>query len=163
MEPAHAQGVPEINPRTANNGMPKAHRKSSLLPRVVVFVVGLLLTFYGTVIPLLPFIGARASGEITVIRRELGDRQDPRPNRYSYSVGYEFPLPDGRIIAGNTKTIGSATSAGMSTGRSGVYYLPALPYVNALEKDATFDFGKIALLAAGILLCFASSRGRVKS
>jgi hypothetical protein len=162
MEPAHAQGVPEINVCKAN-GMPKAHRKSPLLPRIVVFVVGLLLTLYATLIPLLPFIGARANGEITVIRRELGDRQDPRPNRYSYSVGYEFPLPDGRIIAGNTKIIGSATSAGMSKGRSGVYYLPALPYLNALEKDAAFDFGKIALLAAGILLCFASSRGRVKS
>jgi len=143
--------------------MPKAHRKSPLLPRVVVFAVGLLLTIYGAVIPLLPFIGARASGEITVIRRELGDRQDPRPNRYSSSVGYEFPLPDGRIIFGNTKTIGSAMSAGMSKGRSGVYYLPALPYVNALEKDATFDFGKVALLAAGIFLCFASARGRIKS
>lgn len=143
--------------------MAKKQQKKSILPRIIVFVVGLLLTLYGAVVPLLPYIGARASGEITVIRRELGDRQDPMPNRYSYSVGYEFPLPDGRIIFGNTKTIGSAMSAGMSKGRSGVYYLPALPYVNALERDTRFDFGKVALLAAGIFLCFASARGRIKS
>ncbi len=163
MEPAHAQNLPEIRLHPANNEMAKKTQKKSIFPRIVVFVVGLLMTLYGAVIPLLPFIGSRASGEITVIRRELGDRQDPTPNRYSYSVGYEFPLPDGRIIFGNTKTIGSAMSAGISKGRSGVYYLPALPYVNALERDTRFDFGKIALLAVGIFLCFASARGRVKS
>ncbi len=163
MEPAHAQGLSKIGLRTTDNGMAKAPRKSPLLPRITVFAVGLLLALYGALMPLLPFIGARANGEITVIRRELGDRQDPLPNRYSYSVGYEFPLPDGRIISGNTKTIGSATSAGVVKGTSGVYYLPALPYVNALEKDARFDLGKIVLLAAGIFLCLASGRGRIKS
>ncbi|MBP9943422.1 MAG: hypothetical protein KBF11_02610 [Desulfomicrobium sp.] len=143
--------------------MSKAPRKNPILPRIIVFAVGLLLALYGAVMPLLPYIGARASGEITVIRRELGDRQDPMPNRYSYSVGYEFPLPDGRIVFGNTKTIGSATSAGMSKGASGVYYLPALPYVNALEIDTRFDVGKIALLAAGIFLCLASGTRRIRS
>ncbi len=163
MEPAHAQGVSQIGLRETDDRMPKAPRKSPILPRIIVFAVGVLLALYGAVMPLLPFIGARASGEITVIRRELGDRQDPMPNRYSYSVGYEFSLPDGRIVSGTTKTIGSATSAGMSKGKSGVYYLPGLPYVNALEKDARFDFGKIALLAAGIFLCLASSKSRIKS
>lgn len=126
-------------------------------------MTGLLLTLYATLIPLLPFIGARANGEITEIRRELGDRQDPVANSYSYSIGYEFPLPDGRIIPGNTKTIGTAISAGISKGRSGVYYLPALPYLNALERDARFDLGKFVILAAGIFLCVASLRGRIRS
>ncbi|MGE4441241.1 MAG: hypothetical protein AB7D27_07110 [Desulfomicrobium sp.] len=143
--------------------MPKARQKRRFLPRIIVFATGVLLTLYGAIIPLLPYVGARANGEITVIRRELGDRRDPMPNRYGYSVGYEFPLPDGRIIPGNTKTIGSATSAGMSKGASGVYYLPAFPYVNALEKDARFDLGKIVILAAGILLCVVSARGANKS
>ena len=125
-------------------------------------VVGLLLALYGTLIPLLPLIGARAAGEITVIRRELGDRQDPVANRYSYSVGYEFALPDGRIIPGNTKTIGSAVSSGISKGKSAVFYLPALPYVNALERDTHFDLGKVAILAAGTFLCFVAVRRKTK-
>ena len=125
-------------------------------------VVGLLLVLYGTLIPLLPLIGARADGEITVVRRELGDRQDPVANRYSYSVGYEFALPDGRIIPGNTKTIGSAVSSGISKGKSAVFYLPALPYVNALERDTRFDLGKVAILAAGALLCFVAVTRKTK-
>ena len=143
--------------------MSAAPKPRPLAFRIILGAVGLLLEIYGSFIPLLPMIGARAAGEITVIRRELGDQQNPVANRYSYSVGYEFPLPDGRIVFGNTKTIGSATSAGMAKGKSGVYYLPALPYVNALEKDARFDLGKIVLLAAGIFLCLASGRGRIKS
>lgn len=125
-------------------------------------VVGLLLALYGTLIPLLPLIGAQAVGEITVIRRELGDRQDPVANSYSYSVGYEFALPDGRIIPGNTKTIGSAVSSGISKGKNDVFYLPALPYVNALERDTRFDLGKVAILAAGALLCFVAVTRKTK-
>lgn len=142
--------------------MPKTPKNTPILPRIIVFVVGLLLTLYGAIIPLLPVIGARASGEITVVRRELGDRQAPVANSYSYSVGFEFPLPDGRVIPGNTKTIGTATSAGISKGKSPVFYLPALPYVNALERDARFDLGKVAILAAGLFLCFAAIRRQIR-
>lgn len=142
--------------------MPKTPKNTPILPRIIVFVVGLLLTLYGAVTPLLPVIGARASGEITVVRRELGDRQAPVANSYSYSVGFEFPLPDGRVIPGNTKTIGTATSAGISKGKSLVFYLPALPYVNALERDARFDLGKVAILAAGLFLCFAAIRRQIR-
>ncbi|NCC05902.1 MAG: hypothetical protein EOM37_18110, partial [Proteobacteria bacterium] len=84
--------------------MPKTPKNTPILPRIIVFVVGLLLALYGAIIPLLPVIGARTSGEITVVRRELGDRQAPVANSYSYSVGFEFALPDGRVIPGNTKT-----------------------------------------------------------
>jgi hypothetical protein len=142
--------------------MPKTPKNTPILPRIIVFVVGLLLALYGAIIPLLPVIGARTSGEITVVRRELGDRQAPVANSYSYSVGFEFALPDGRVIPGNTKTIGTAMSAGISKGQSAVFYLPALPYVNALERDARFDLGKVAILAAGLFLCFAAIRRRIR-
>jgi hypothetical protein len=142
--------------------MPYTPKTKSRAPRIILCVAGLLLALYGTLIPLLPLIGARATGEITVIRRELGDRQDPVANRYSYSVGYEFTLPDGRIIPGNTKVIGSAVSAGISKGSSAVFYLPAQPYVNALERDTRFDLGKVAILAAGVFLCFAAVTRKTK-
>jgi len=142
--------------------MPDAPKTKPLAPRIVLGFVGLLLALYGTVIPLLPLVGARAVGEITVIRRELGDRQDPVANRYSYSVGYEFALPDGQIIPGNTKVIGSAVSAGISKGRNAVFYLPALPSVNALERDTRFDLGKVAILAAGVFLCCAAVTRKAK-
>ena len=126
--------------------------------RLLLFSVGLLLLLYGLVTPLLPYIGQRTQGEVTSIRRELGDRQDPMPNRYSYSVGYEFRLPDGRVVHGNTKVIGSSFSAGLPKGKAGVYYLPAFPYLNALERDTSPDMGKVVILAAGALLCLAACR-----
>jgi hypothetical protein len=53
-------------------------------------------------------------------------------------------------------------SAGISKGASVVFYLPALPYINALERDVRFDLGKVAILAAGLFLCFAAVRRKVK-
>lgn len=133
-------------------------RPNRLPGRIFLLAAGLLLLLYGAVTPLLPFIGQRASGEITTVRRELGERSDPLPNRYSYSVGYEFTLPDGRVIHGNTKVIGSSFNSGIAKGKAGVLYLPGLPWVNALERETRFDAGKIAILAAGAFLCFMAFR-----
>ena len=136
-------------------------RKSSgmgLPGRILLLGTGLLLLLYGLTIPLLPHIGQRAQGEITSIRRELGDRRDPAADSYSYAVGYEFTLPDGRLVYGNTKVIGSSINAGIPKGRTRVYYLPALPWVNALERDTRPGMGKVAILAAGAVLCLAAFR-----
>ena len=126
--------------------------------RLLLLSIGLLLLLYGLITPLLPHIGQRARGEITSIRRELGDRQAPVADSYSYAVGYEFTLPDGRVVYGNTKVIGSSISAGIPKGTTRVYYLPALPWVNALERDTRPDMGKVAILAAGAVLCLAALR-----
>jgi len=138
-------------------------RPNRLSGRIFLLAAGLLLLLYGAVTPLLPFIGERASGEITTVRRELGERADPLPNRYSYSVGYEFSLPDGRVIHGNTKIIGSSFNSGMAKGKAGVLYLPGLPWVNTLERETRLDAGKIDLLAAGAVLCFMAFRKRANS
>jgi len=126
--------------------------------RWILGIVGILLALYGSLIPMLSFIGERSIGEVTVIRRELGDRQDPLANRYSWAIGFEFPLPDGRLIPGNTKTIGDAQSAGIVKGPHPVRYLAAFPYLNALERDTRFDLGKIVMITLGIGLCILTVR-----
>lgn len=118
--------------------------------------MGGLLILYALIMPLLSVFGEKTTGEITVVRRELGDRRDPKANRYSYSVGFEFALPDGRVISGNTKVIGSANVAGISKGPAAIRYLTVFPYLNALEKDTKADIGKLAMLAAGSLLCWVA-------
>ena len=124
----------------------------SLAGRSVLGFVGSLLILYAVMMPLLAVVGERTTGEITVVRREVGDRRDPKANRYSYSVGFEFVLDDGRIVPGNTKVIGSANVAGISKGPCAVRYLAIFPYINALEMDTRLDLGKFAMLAAGLLL-----------
>lgn len=131
-------------------------QSGSLAGRWLLGVVGSLLILYALIMPLLTVVGEKTTGEITVVRRELGDRRDPKANRYSYSVGFEFALPDGRIISGNTKVIGSANVAGISKGPAAVRYLAIFPYINALEKDTHADIGKLAIFAAGSLLCWVA-------
>jgi hypothetical protein len=133
-----------------------ARAMKNLAAQALLFLVGTAFILYGLVMPLLPYAGERAAGEITTVRRELGDRRDPLPNRYSWSVGYHFTLPDGAVVHGNTKVIGSSFSAGISKGPAVVHYLPSLPWVNALERDTRPDPGKAVMLAAGTLLCLAA-------
>lgn len=121
--------------------------------KVIFGSVGTLLALYAVLIPLLGVVGEKTIAEVTVVRREPGDRQDPVANRYSYAVGFEFTLPDGRIIPGNTKVIGSASQANFSKGPHPVRYLAAFPYINALEADTSFDLGKIVMLGIGLMLC----------
>lgn len=131
----------------------------NLAARSMLFLVGAAFVLYGVVMPILPYAGTRTKAEITTVRRELGDRQDPLPNRYSWSVGYEFALPDGTVVHGNTKVIGSSYSAGIAKGPAVAHYLPALPWVNALERDTRPDMGKAVVVAAGALLCFVAVKG----
>jgi len=131
--------------------------------KIFLFVTGLALVIHATGTSLLPYVGKRVMGDITTIRRELGERQDPVANRYSYAVGYEFSLPDGQVIPGNTKVIGSSFSAGISKGPAAIRYLPGFPWLNALEQETGFNSGKAVLLAAGTFLCFAAIRtGRTR-
>ncbi|GAB6110432.1 hypothetical protein [Desulfomicrobium salsuginis] len=131
----------------------------SLAARSMLFLVGTAFVLYGVVMPILPFAGARTEAEITTVRRELGDRQDPMANRYSWAVGYEFVLPGGTVVHGNTKVIGSSYSAGIAKGPAVAHYLPSLPWVNALERDTRPDLGKAVMVAAGALLCFVAFKG----
>ncbi len=104
-----------------------ARAMKNLAAQALLFLIGTAFILYGLVMPLLPYAGERAAAEITTVRRELGDRQDPLPNRYSWSVGYEFTLPDGTVVHGNTKVIGSSFSAG-TPGPPSRTNLPALPW-----------------------------------
>jgi hypothetical protein len=124
----------------------------NVFARILLAFIGTLLLLYGVMMPLLSVIGEKTWGDITVVRREGGERNETVPNRYTYSVGYEFTLDDGTVIYGNTKVIGNAYNAGISMGSTGVRYLKAFPHLNALESDTKFTMGTIVLVAAGILL-----------
>jgi len=132
---------------------PQSDPKRALAGRWILGTVGSLLVLYAVLIPALAMVGQRTMGEITEVRRELGDRRDPLANRYSYAVGFEFTLADGRVIPGNTKVIGSANQAGIAKGPHAVRYLAVFPYLNALEEDTVFDWGKVVMLGLGGWLC----------
>ncbi len=129
-----------------------------VLTKVLLIVLGAAFVLYGVVIPLLPVVGEKAPGKITVIRREGGERNEATPNRYSYSVAYEFALDDGTVICGNTKVIGNSNSAGIATAHTNVFYLKIFPYINARESDTAFTIGNVILVSAGVLLIAVALR-----
>ncbi len=134
----------------------------NVFARILLAFIGILLLLYGTMMPLLSMIGEKTWGEITVVRREGGERNVAVPNRYTYSVGYEFSLDNGAIVYGNTKVIGNAYSAGIPMGRTAIRYLKVFPHLNALEQDARLSIGTVILMAAGILLLVVALRKRDK-
>jgi len=131
-----------------------------LLPKIFLIFLGIVLSLYGTMMPLLSVIGERTQGLITVVRREGGERDEAVPNRYSYSVGYEFLLDDGAVISGNTKVIGNAYNAGISRGQASIRYLRIFPYLNALEFDTVLSVEHIILLVVGVFIITINLRSR---
>ena len=58
-----------------------------VVPKVFLIFIGIGLSLYGMMMPLLSVVGEKTQGTITVVRREGGERDEAIPNRYSYSVG----------------------------------------------------------------------------
>ena len=129
-------------------------------PRIFLIFIGIVLSLYGTMMPLLSVVGEKTQGTITVVRREGGERAEAIPNRYSYSVGFEFLLDDGTVIYGNTKVIGNAYNAGISKGQASIRYLKLFPYLNALEADTTLSVEHVILIAVGVFIIIINLRNR---
>jgi len=124
----------------------------------LLLTVGLLLVVYSTLYSMLPLIGEKTAGEVTIVRRELSSTGSGIPNRYLYSIGYEFRLPDGHMASGTAKRFGNAYTAGISRGPADVWFLRIFPYVNALDCDAGPSWDKGFMAAAGILLLAIPTR-----
>jgi hypothetical protein len=139
-------------------------RKSGIIPRVLISLLGIALILTGTGRVILGFAGESATARITDVRREGGERSDGRPGRYTYNIAYTFSLPDGRIIDGFTKRIGDAVYSkadGMST--APVRYFSVFPLFNAPEEETGFRAGQIVLIAAGAFLVFVMNRKKKRS
>jgi len=130
-------------------------QKHKVIPRILITLLGIALILMGASEIILGFAGKSASAVITDIRREGGERTDGNPGRYTYNISYTFTLPDGKKINGYTKKIGDSVYLkpnGTSTTR--VRYLPAFPYINAMEQDTGFGAGQLVLILAGGFLIF---------
>lgn len=129
------------------------------LPRILITLLGLAIILWGISDCMLGFYGKEATAVITSIRREGGERNETTPNRYTFNIGYTFTLPDGRVIDGFTKKIGSPVflkADGTSTTQ--VRYLPNFPYINALEEESGFGKRQVILIITGVFLIILVNR-----
>lgn len=121
-----------------------------LAKALFLLVTGVILAGYAILGPALHLFGSRTMGTVTDVRRYGGDRGEAIRNRYNYGVGFHFYLPDGKKIEGATNVVGNSYNSGLPKGPTPVLYLPSLPRVNSLEKQAGFSFEHLILLAVGI-------------
>jgi hypothetical protein len=129
--------------------------------RILITLLGIALIIYGVGMAMLGFVGTRATAVITSIRRQGGERDEAVPGRYTYSIGYRFALPDGRIVDGSTTRIGDSVyvkATGTST--APVRYFAFFPYFNALESHTAPGIGQLIVAAAGVFIVFAENRRR---
>jgi len=129
--------------------------------RILITLLGIALIIYGVGMAMLGFVGTRATAVITSIRRQGGERDEAVPGRYTYSIGYRFALPDGRIVDGSTTRIGGSVyvkATGTST--APVRYFAFFPYFNALESHTAPGIGQLIVAAAGVFIVFAENRRR---
>lgn len=131
-----------------------------MIGRILLCALGVLMLAWGVVMPMVTLFGDEASGEITSVRRQLGDRGEAIPNRYAYAIGYSFSLPDGTSVTGYTQRLGdyfSPKSLG-KTGEIRVRYFPALPRLNTIDRGWGVAFEYLAMAVLGALLIYLSTK-----
>jgi len=122
---------------------------------ILVIFVAVILILYGLIHVSLGIVGEKDTAIITSIRRQGGERNEAVPNRYTYSIGYTFTLPNGKEIDGSTYKIGNAVYVKVSNSNVSIVpvrYLKAFPQVNALESDTGIKLGNFIIIGAGIVL-----------
>jgi hypothetical protein len=122
--------------------------------RALLSALGILLMAWGIGAPLVALTGAEAQGRITHVRRQLGDRNEVIPNRYTFAIAYEFRLPDGTLRTGTTQRIGDF----FSPGRLGVdspvtiRYAPFAPGLSVMDWRLGSLIENILAAAVGAVL-----------
>ena len=129
-----------------------------LAPSIFLMTLGLILTGYAILMPMLKAIGTRTTGIVTDVRRQGGERNEMTRNLYNYGVDFYFVFPDGKKIQGGTTIVGKSYSAGLPKGPVSVLYLKSFPRIHALEKYTRFSIGNLILIGTGIVLISISMK-----
>lgn len=134
----------------------------SKLANFLLTALGCALILWGVGRPLLGVFGARSLGQITVVRKQGGERNEAVPGRYTYAIGFEFALPSGQVVSGSTTRLGNyAGPYNLPSAQAApVRYLAAIPAINALEVDTHLDLEYAIVCLVGGMLIFRDRLGK---
>ena len=84
----------------------------------------------------------------------MGERDEIIPNRYTYSLRYQFFVEE-KVYGGSSTVIGSPLFI-EPDGNSFVeiMYIEKIPNLNALKTDTSIDIGKFVLIVLGFILIY---------
>lgn len=120
--------------------------------RFIITLIGVSFILLGIAWGMLGFLGEKTTGIITDVRREMGERTDSKPGRYTYSIGYSFELPGGKLIYGNAKRVSDGVYIKNQNMPVTVRYFEIFPHINALEGNTGFNLGNVIMILAGCVL-----------
>ncbi|MCW8890804.1 MAG: hypothetical protein OQL20_09125 [Sedimenticola sp.] len=126
------------------------------IPRILLTLLGLVLMTWGTVTPMVGLFGETTDAKVLSVRRQLGERNEALPDRYTHVISYRFTLPNRQSIEGFSYVLGTSFSVATNhaPGLVKVRYLPLIPQINTLEKQAYPNLEHLIVLAVGYLLAF---------
>ncbi|MCW8944215.1 MAG: hypothetical protein OQL27_05520 [Sedimenticola sp.] len=126
------------------------------IPRILLTLLGLVLMAWGVVTPMVGLFGETTDARVLSVRRQLGERNEALPNRYTHVISYRFTLPNQQSIEGFSYVLGTSFSVATNhaLGLVKVRYLPLIPQINTLEKQAYPNLEHLIVIAVGYLLAF---------
>lgn len=125
------------------------------LARILISLLGLAMILLGASRFALFFIGETTYADVNTRRVGGADNQYSADKRYEWSIDYTFTDADGEVHAGHTTRRGGDMGIKVE---STVYYWPAAPFINGLEREVEPNLGQLVLVAIGILLIVLMNR-----
>lgn len=134
----------------------KKSKRSDGLMRVIMTLIGMLFLYAALSTAALGLIGTKDTGFITSVTRHGGERNDYKPGRYNYSMGYTFTTDEGEKMTGFSAWVGDSTYV-KASGNSiiPVRYFTWAPFINAIEADAKLSLRQPLFFGIGVFLIWA--------
>ena len=123
--------------------------------RLFISFIGIIMIVYSLFLINIGLFGSNTVGIITSYRRIMGERDEVIPNRYTYSLGYKFYINKKEYSGHSTLIASPLFIKADGTGLIEIMYIKQVPSLNALKKDTTLDFGKLALILTGSFLIYS--------
>lgn len=120
--------------------------------RFIISLIGISMLMMPVFYLSLGLFGTTHIGTMTSYRRILGERGEVIPNRYTYSLGYQFYVNDVKYEGSSTVINSPLFIKPDGNSLIEVRYIESAPYLNALASDTKFDIGKFAISGMGIFL-----------
>ena len=132
------------------------------LARILISLLGVAILLLGVSRFALFFVGEATIADVNTRRVGGADNQYASDKRYEWSIDYTFTDADGEVHDGHTTRRGGDMGVKVE---STVYYWPAAPFINGLEREVEPNLGQLVLVGIGILLIVLMNRksGRAMS
>jgi hypothetical protein len=125
------------------------------LARIFISLIGAAMILLGASRFALFFVGKTAYADVNIRRVGGANEQYAADSRYEWSVDYTFLDENGIVQDGHTTRRGGDMGV---TVENTVYYWPAAPFINGLEKEVEPNLGQLVLILLGGFLVLVMNR-----